>query len=94
MRVFFYPWIRDPGWVNSLDLDPGSGSGMNNPDKILKQFFEVKMHKFFGVDSGSGMEKNSDPISRINIPDLQHCLGGLKENISLQVSISYNNYPK
>ncbi len=24
----------DPGWVKSQDQDPGSGSGMNNPDHI------------------------------------------------------------
>jgi hypothetical protein len=29
----FYPWIRDPGWVESQHPDPGSG--MNNPDHIF-----------------------------------------------------------
>jgi hypothetical protein len=39
----------------------GSGSKMNNPDKIsdsLETFFWVKIIKFFDADPGSGMEKN------------------------------------
>jgi hypothetical protein len=49
----------------------GSGSGMNNPGHIsesLETIFWDKIHKFFDVDPGSGMEKirirhgkNSDP---------------------------------
>jgi hypothetical protein len=37
---------------------------MNNPDNIsesLETFFGFKILKFFNVDPGSGMEKNSDP---------------------------------
>jgi hypothetical protein len=33
IRCLFDPWIRDPGWVESQDPDPGSG--MNNPDHIF-----------------------------------------------------------
>jgi hypothetical protein len=49
----FDPWIRDPGWVKNKDPDPGSGSGMNNPDHIpraLKLLFWVKILKFFAAD--------------------------------------------
>jgi hypothetical protein len=38
----------------------GSGSGMNDPDRIsesLGTFFWVKILKFFYADPGSGMEK-------------------------------------
>jgi hypothetical protein len=46
---------------------------MNNPDHIYyiswKPFFWVKILKF---DADPGW-KNSDPGSRINIPDPQHC---------------------
>jgi hypothetical protein len=37
-----------------------SGSGMNNPDHISER---VQIFKFFVVDLGSGMEKNSAPGS-------------------------------
>jgi hypothetical protein len=50
--------IRDPGWVKNLD--PRSGSGMNNPDHIsesLETIFWVKILKFFDADPGSEMEK-------------------------------------
>jgi hypothetical protein len=33
IRCLFDPWIRDPGWVESQHLDPGSG--MTNPDHIF-----------------------------------------------------------
>jgi hypothetical protein len=49
---------------------------MNNPDHISegkKQFFGVKILKFFDVDPGSGMEKIQIRAG-INIPDPQHCL--------------------
>ncbi len=58
IRCLFDPLIRDPGWVKNLD--PGSGTGMNNPDHIsesLNTFFWVKILKFFVVDLGSGMGK-------------------------------------
>jgi hypothetical protein len=45
------------------DPDPGSESGMNNPDHIsasLENFFWVKILKFFNADPGSEME-NLDP---------------------------------
>jgi hypothetical protein len=48
--------IRDP--------NPGSESGMNNPDHIsesLETYFWVKILKFFDADQGSGMEKIRDP---------------------------------
>jgi hypothetical protein len=67
----------------------GSGFWMNNPDNIfesLKHFLGFKILKFFDVDPGSGMEKIR---TGMNILDPQHCL--LKENISLLVSILYNN---
>jgi hypothetical protein len=58
---------------------------LNNPDHIsesIETIFWVKILKVFDADpgfekkfgSGSGMEKNSDPGSGINIPDPQHCL--------------------
>ncbi len=31
--AFFYPWILDPGWVESQHPDPGFW--MNNPDHIF-----------------------------------------------------------
>ncbi len=40
--AFLDPWIRNTGWVKNQDLDPGSGSGMNNLDHIsecLKTIF-------------------------------------------------------
>jgi hypothetical protein len=69
----------------------GCGSGMKKPDHIsesLKTIFWVKILKFFDVDLGSRMEKNSDPGpgsrirdgkksdpgSWINIPDPQYWL--------------------
>ena len=78
--VFLDPWIRDPGWVKKT----GSGSRMNNPDYIsesLKNFLEIKyLNALIWIRDpewekfGSGMEKNSDPGSGINIPDPQHWL--------------------
>ncbi len=74
-------WIRD---AKIRIRDPGSGSGMNNPDHIsesLETIFWVKILKFFDADPGSGMQKiriqdakNSDPGSGINLLDPQHCL--------------------
>jgi hypothetical protein len=70
----------DPGWVKNQD--PGSGSGMNNPDRIsesLETIFWVKILKFFDADPEFGMEKirirdgkTSVSESGINIPDPQH----------------------
>jgi hypothetical protein len=65
----------------------GSGSGMNNKDHISESletiFLRVKILKFFDADLGSkkfrsGIRdgKNSDPGSRITIPDPQHCFQG------------------
>jgi hypothetical protein len=48
---------------------------MNNPDHIsesLETSFWVKILKLFHADPGSGMKKNSDMGSGINIPDLPH----------------------
>jgi hypothetical protein len=48
----------DPGWVKNQD--PGSESGMNNPDHIsesLETIFWAKILEFFGADPGSGREK-------------------------------------
>jgi hypothetical protein len=68
------------GWVKNQDPDPGSGSGMNNPDHItesLETIFWVKILKFFDADPGSGMEKvriwdgknkNLDPVFRDKHP--------------------------
>jgi hypothetical protein len=50
-------WPLDPGWVKNLD--PGSGSGVNNPNHIsesLETVFWVKILKFLDADPGSGME--------------------------------------
>ncbi len=76
IRCLFYPWIRDPGWVKNQDPNPGSGSGINNPDHIsesLKNIFWVKILKsLMRIRDG----KNSDPGSGMNIPDPQHCVFG------------------
>jgi hypothetical protein len=53
------------------NLDPESGSGMNNLDHIpesLEPIFWVKILEFFGVDPG--WKKFG---SGINISDPQHC---------------------
>jgi hypothetical protein len=52
--VLFDPWVKNQY--------PDPGSGMNIPDLIsraLKQYFGLKIFKFFDADagSGSGMEK-------------------------------------
>jgi hypothetical protein len=50
--------IRDG--LKNQDPDPGSGTGMKNPDLFLsaqKPFFWIKILKFFEVDPGSWMEK-------------------------------------
>jgi hypothetical protein len=50
------------------DSDPGSGSGMNNPDHIsesLQTIFWVKIFKFFDAGSGSGIRNLFDPGSGI-----------------------------
>jgi hypothetical protein len=52
----------------------GSGSGMINPYHIFESletiFFHPEWKKIgYGIREG----KNSDPGSRINIPDPQHC---------------------
>jgi hypothetical protein len=59
----------------------GSGSGINNPDRISITIFWVNILKFFDADPGrktfgSGIRdgKNSDLGSAINIPDPQHRL--------------------
>jgi hypothetical protein len=68
------------------DPDPGLTSRIMFL-RSKEQFFRLKMLKFFyaypdpdpgsGIwnifDLESGMEKNLDPGSRINIPDPQHC---------------------
>jgi hypothetical protein len=72
---------------------------MNIPDHIFESvetIFWVKKFKFFDadpdprsgnffiLDPGSGMEKNSDPGSRINIPDPQHCYPYYADNIFIK----------
>jgi hypothetical protein len=73
IRCLFDPRIRNPTWVKNLDPDPGSGSGMNNPDHIsesLETIFWVKMLKFFYADSGSaGIEKFQIWDGKIRIRD-------------------------
>ncbi len=39
---------QDPGWVKNLDPDPGSGSGMNNPDYISESLKVVTSEKIGG----------------------------------------------
>jgi hypothetical protein len=56
----------------------GKKSGMNIRDHIsesLKTIFWVKILKLFDADPdpGSGMKKNSDEGSGVNIRDPQHC---------------------
>jgi hypothetical protein len=43
--------------------------------KKVRQLIKFFPSSFYGniQDPGSGMEKNQDPGSRINIPDPQHC---------------------
>jgi hypothetical protein len=76
------PWIRDPEWKIIQSQDPGSG--MNITDLIFENLVSVfgsKKFKFFDENSNlvscqpwfrDPGRKNSDPGSRINIPDLQH----------------------
>jgi hypothetical protein len=69
IRCLFDTWIWDLGWVKSPD--PGSGSGMNNPDHIsysLETIFGLKyLNSLMRIRDpewkkmGSGMEKNLDP---------------------------------
>jgi hypothetical protein len=49
----------------------GSGIRDKHPGSA-KTIFWVKMFKFFYANPGSGMRKNSDPGSGINIKDPQH----------------------
>jgi hypothetical protein len=61
---------QDPGWVKSQDPDPGSGSGVENPDHISESWetiFLVKILKFFDADPGSRIRdgKTLDPGSGI-----------------------------
>jgi hypothetical protein len=70
IRCLFDPWIRDPGWVNNQDPDPGSGSRLNIPDHFsesLETIFWVKILKFFDADADAdpGSENLFDPGSRI-----------------------------
>jgi hypothetical protein len=56
--------IWEPGWVKNEDPDPGSGSGMNNPDHNSVSFetiFLVKILKFFDAESGIQDGRNTDP---------------------------------
>jgi hypothetical protein len=62
----------DPGWVKNQD--PGSGSGMSNPDHIsesLETIFWVKILKFFDAVPGSGTENIR---IRDKLPDPQKLL--------------------
>jgi hypothetical protein len=52
--------------------DPGSGSGMNNPDHISESLETIFFGKILDYFMRIRDEKNSDPGSGINIPDLQH----------------------
>jgi len=74
---FSDPWVQDLGWVKNQDPDPGSGSGMNNPDNIsvsLETICRVKILKFSYADLGSGMEK-----IRIRDPKWKNCGSGMEE---------------
>jgi hypothetical protein len=67
----FDPWIRDLGWENN------PGTGMNIPDhfqRAEKQFFGLKILKFFYVDPdrdffdpGSGFRDGKIRIRILNI---------------------------
>ena len=73
--AFLTPGIRDPRWLKNQDPDPGSGSGMNNPDHISESLETIfLMLKYLNFLCGSGMEKiwirdpgwkNSDPGSGV-----------------------------
>jgi hypothetical protein len=54
--VTFLPWIRDPGWVKSLDPDPDE-QPESYFSELKNNFFGVKILYFFDEDSGSDMEK-------------------------------------
>jgi hypothetical protein len=71
------------------DPDPGSESGMNNPDHIsesLKNIFWVKIFKFFDVDPGwkkfgYGIRDKKSRIwdkhpGSATLPDPRHCPQG------------------
>jgi hypothetical protein len=58
--------IRNPGWVKNQDPDPHISESL----EII--FWVKKTPKFFFLcGCGSGMEKNSDSGSGINIPDVE-----------------------
>jgi hypothetical protein len=63
IRCLFDPWTRDS--------DPGSGSGMNNPDHISESLETIVWVKILMLILDPGW-KNSDQGSGINIPDPQH----------------------
>jgi hypothetical protein len=73
IRCLSDPWIRETGWANSQDPDPGSGSGIYDSNHIfasLNIFFGVNILKFFYADPGW---KNSYPgsgMEKIRIRDL------------------------
>ncbi len=79
--AFLTPGSRDPGWIKSQDLDPGSGIRNEQPGSY---FLELRSHflgLFSDADPGSGMEKlrirdgkNVGSGIRINILDPQHGL--------------------
>jgi hypothetical protein len=55
IQCLFDPWIRDPGWVENQDPNPGSGSGMNNPDHFhFPAFF---YSKYLNSLTPTGMKK-------------------------------------
>jgi hypothetical protein len=57
-------------------IQNGVGSGIRNPgSKIRDPGSEIR-------DPRSGMDKNQDTGSRINIPDLLHCSGVLRQGTS------------
>jgi hypothetical protein len=71
--VPFYPWIRDPGWVESQHpeiRDEQPGSYFLELKNHCFGFFGVKILKFFDADPGSGMEtiRIRDRKSRIRDP--------------------------
>jgi hypothetical protein len=51
-----------------MGIKSGSGSGMNDPDRIsesLETIFFIKIFKFFDADPGPAMEKIRNPGSEM-----------------------------
>ncbi len=68
--AFFYPWIRDTGWVKNPD--PGWKNNPYHMYESLETSFWVKILKFFDADPGwknfgSGIRKKTFQIRNTKV---------------------------